>query len=167
MAKDALIHALRQISLLDGLPPLQITEIARRADRVVFKPGQTIITANQPAESAILIFSGTAERISGPGLDEPAQQLPPGSIIAEMAMLIDLTPTSTIVAKSEVRALRLTRTEIHNLIVEYPTLGEHFISKTLGRLNGIAAEMRNIERDLTTFLDKGEEPARASARATA
>ncbi|MGD9668715.1 MAG: cyclic nucleotide-binding domain-containing protein [Hyphomicrobiaceae bacterium] len=152
MAKDDLIRALRQIALLDGLSPLLITEIARRADRVVYKPRQAILTADQPTDAATIIFAGTAERISGPGLQQSPQPLPAGTIIAEMAMLIDLTPTSSIIAMSEVRALRLSRNEIHQLIAEDPALGEHFIAKAVGRLRDIAAQMRDIERELATAL---------------
>ncbi len=153
MTRDALIHALRQIALFDGLSPLQITEIARRADRIVYKPGQTIITAHQPTDATVVIFSGTAERISGPCLEQLSQSLPAGSIIAEMAMLIDLTPTSSVVALTEVRALRLTRSEMCRLIAEDPALADHFIGKAVGRLQDIATKMRDIEMDLTAFLE--------------
>ena len=152
MAKDALIHALRQISLFDGLLPLQITEIARCADRVVYKPGQAIITAHQPADAAIVLISGTAERTSGPGLKQTPQHLPAGTIIAEMAMLIELTPASSVVADTEVRALRLTRTELHRLIAEDSAFGEHFIAKAVERLKDIAVDMRNIEEALAASM---------------
>ncbi|HRY07154.1 MAG TPA: cyclic nucleotide-binding domain-containing protein [Hyphomicrobiaceae bacterium] len=154
MAKDALIRALRQIALFDGLTPLQITEIARRADRIVYRPGQTMITAHQPTDAAVVIFSGTAERTSGPGLERVPQLLPAGTIIAEMAMLIDLVPGSTVIAQTEVRALRLTRSEMHRLIAEDPALGEHFIGKATARLKGIARKMRDIDTDLATLLER-------------
>lgn len=167
MATHALIHALRQIAFFDGLSPLQITEIARRADRVVFKPSQTIVNAHQPIDAAIVIFSGSAERISGPGLDRSSQPLPAGTIIAELAMLIDLVPTSSVVAVTSVRALRLLRTEMHRLIAEDQTLGEHFIAKAVSRLRDIATNMRSIESDLTTFLEHDSATNTGTGSATA
>lgn len=154
MATDTLIQALRQIALFDGLSPLQVTEIARRADRVVYKPRQVITIANQPIDAAIVIFSGTAERISGPGLKQSPQQLPAGTIIAELAMLIEMVPNSSVVALTQVRALRLARTEMHRLIAEDPTLGEHFVAKAVARLKDIEANMRHIEADLAVVLDQ-------------
>lgn len=153
MAKDALIRALRQVAMFDGLKPLQITEIARRADRIVYKPGAHIIRANEPADAAVILVSGHAERLTGPGLERKAQPLPPGTILVEMAMLIDTVPASTVVAVSEVRALRLTREEMHRLIAEDPAMSEHFIAKASGRLRTIADEMRRIEADLSRVLD--------------
>lgn len=148
MARDALIAALRRITLLNGLTPLQITEIARRADRIVFKPGKQIITANEPADAAVVIISGTAERVTGPGLTRSPQPLPAGTILAEMAMLVDMVPTSTVLALSEVRALRLTREEMHRLLAEDVEINDHFLAKAAARLRHIAAQMQEIETTL-------------------
>lgn len=154
MATDALTQALRQIALFAGLSPLRITEIARRADRIVYKPRQVITIANQPIDAAIVIFSGTAERISGPGLKQSPQQLHAGTIIAELAMLVEMVPASSVVALTQVRALRLARTEMHKLIAEDPTLGEHFITKAVARLKDVEASMRHIESELAAVLDQ-------------
>lgn len=158
MARDALIRALRQVELLDGLAPLQITEIARCADRIVFKPGARIMTANQPADAAVVLVTGHAKRLSGPGHSANAQPLPPGTTLAELAMLIDMVPNSTVVAVSEVRALRLTRDEMHRLIADDSALGEHFIAKAATRLQSIAQQMRLVESDLSRRLESGRSP---------
>ena len=152
MATDALIHALRHIAMFDGLSPLQITEIARRADRIVYKPGSRITQAHQPADAAIVLVSGTAERIEGPGLADQSQPLPAGTIIAEMAMLIETVTASTVVAVTEVRALRIARDEMHELIAEDPALAEHFVGKAAGRLRDVAGQMREIENCLARAL---------------
>ena len=150
MAKDALIEALRQLPLLQGLKPIQVTEIARRADRIIHRPGTNITKAGVAIDAAILIIAGRAERLDGPGISRVPQTLPPGSIIAEMAMIIEFTPNSTINAASEVRALRITREEMHNLIAEDPELAKHFISKAASRLKEIAGHMRQISDGLAT-----------------
>ncbi len=159
MARDALIHALRHVAMLDGLSPLQVTEIAYRADRIVFKTGSIITTALQPADAAIVIVSGTAEQITGPGLKANTQLLPPGTIIADMAMLVETTPTSTVVAATEVRALRIGRKDLLQLMAEDPSLAQHFITKAAGRLRNIASQMRQIEQGLRLALTAGPQPA--------
>lgn len=152
MATDALIHALRHIAMFDGLSPLQITEIARRADRIVYKPESRITQAHQSADAAIVLVSGTAQRIEGPGLVDQSQPLPAGTILAEMAMLIETVTASTVVAVTEVRALRIAREEMHELIAEDPALAEHFIAKAAGRLRDVASQMREIENGLALAL---------------
>ena len=145
MSKDVLITSLRQVGLMQGLSPYQITEIARRADRIVFKPGDTIIAADAHADAAILIVSGTAERRHGPGLDGSPEPLPAGVILGEMAMLIDTSHSSTVVAATQVRALRIARSDMHDLMAEEPAVAEHFIAKIAGRLTDLAKEMRDID----------------------
>jgi DNA-binding MarR family transcriptional regulator/CRP-like cAMP-binding protein len=167
MVRDTLIHALRQIALFDGLSPMQITEIARRADRIVFTPGIAISTAHRPADGAIILISGKAERIAGPGLQTAPQLLPAGTIVTEMAMIIDTTPTSTVIAVTQVRALRIGREDIHELIAEDPSLGDHFMAKAAGRLTEIAAHMREIESELTHALEHPPASGRLSSATAA
>jgi CRP-like cAMP-binding protein len=52
MAIDRLVAPLLRVPLLAGLKPLQITELARQAERVVFRRGDTITRAGEPADGA-------------------------------------------------------------------------------------------------------------------
>ncbi len=145
MSRDALITSLRRVALMQGLTPFQITEIMRRADRIVYKPGDTIIAADAEADAAILIVSGTAERRVGPALSGKSETLPAGVILGEMAMLIDTCHSSTVIAATKVRALRIARSEMHELMAEEPAVAEHFIAKIAARLAKLANEMRDID----------------------
>ena len=52
MAIDAIIQPLLKLEIFQGLKPLQITEIARRAYRVVYKPGDVILREHADGEAA-------------------------------------------------------------------------------------------------------------------
>ena len=98
MAIDALVLPLLKVPLFQGLKPLQLTEIARRADRIVYKPGDVIVTAQAESDAAVLVISGEAVRTVGPGLAGDSEDIPPGALISEMTMLIETECTSTVVA---------------------------------------------------------------------
>jgi hypothetical protein len=66
MAIHALVQPLLGVELFNGLKPLQITEILRRADRIVYKPGDVIIKTDDAGDAAVLIIAGDAVRIAGP-----------------------------------------------------------------------------------------------------
>ena len=68
MAIDALVKPLLQLPLFRGLKPMQITEIVRRADRIVYRPGDVIIEEHAEADAAIVLVEGEAVRVSGPDL---------------------------------------------------------------------------------------------------
>jgi len=149
MAIDALVLPLLNVPLFQGLKPLQLTEIARRADRIVYKPGEVIVTAHEGADAAVLVVSGEAVRTEGPGLENGRREdIPAGALISEMTMLIETECSSTIVARTSVRALRITRSEMHAHMADDPSLAEHFIQKISGRLTSFVESMKEIDETL-------------------
>jgi CRP-like cAMP-binding protein len=148
MAHDALVDPLQCVALFQGLKPLQIAEIARQAERIVFRPGDRIIEEGGEGDAAILIVAGDAVRTSGPEIQDTAERVLPGSLIGEMAMLIDTEHTSTIIAEGPVRALKITRASLHGQMAADPSLADHFVNKIIGRLHALAEELRYIDRVL-------------------
>jgi CRP-like cAMP-binding protein len=148
MAIDALVAPLLNIALFQGLRPLQITEIARRAERIVFHPGQTIVEADQAADAAYVIVSGAAARTKGPEIGPEPEAIAVGSLVGEMAMLVETEHSSTVVATTPVRALRITRAGMYEQMTEDATLAEHMVAKISSRLKTLADELRRIDRGL-------------------
>ncbi|MBN8911322.1 MAG: cyclic nucleotide-binding domain-containing protein [Rhizobiales bacterium] len=162
MAIDALVLPLLNVPLFQGLKPLQLTEIARRADRIVYKPGDVIVTAHGEVDAAVLVVSGEAVRTEGPGLATGANEaIPTGALISEMTMLIETECTSTVVARTPVRALRITRSEMHAHMAEDPSIADHFIAKISGRLSSCVEGMREIDRTLAEIDEPGAVEASA------
>lgn len=161
MAKATLSQPLRHLDIFSGLTPLQITEIARRADRIVYKPGAAIISTASPMDAAVVLVSGNAERLRGPGLDGLPVPVTAGAILSEMSMLIDTPSTSTVVAATEVRALRITRDAMHAHMAEDPAIAEHFVAKIAARLARLGEEMRAIEETLARSGSLSPRPAAA------
>lgn len=148
MAIDALVTPLLRIALFQGLRPLQITEIARRAERIMFRPGDTIVEAGADGDAAFVLVSGVAERIKGPDMGPQPEAIVVGSLIGEMAMLVDTEYSSTIVAQTAVRALKITRASMYDQMSEDAGLAEHLVAKIAARLQVLAVELRAIDRRL-------------------
>jgi CRP-like cAMP-binding protein len=149
MALDVLVKPLLGLELLRGLQPTQIAEIARRAERITYRPGDPIIAQNEQGDAAIVIVSGEALRVSGPGLHGRPETVPTGALLGEMAMLIETEYSSTVVARTAVRALRLTRAGLHAQMADDVELAEHFVLAIAGRLRHIADELRAVETTLS------------------
>mgnify|MGYP001246059390 CR=1 FL=1 len=145
MAFDSLVAPLLRVPLFRGLKPLQITEIARRSERMMYRPGDMLIEEGQEAEAAILIISGDAIRVSGPDNMGRAEAIEPGSLLAEMGMLIETQHSSTVVARTPIRALRVTRVELLAQMAEDPDLADHFVQRIAGRLTAMATELRRVD----------------------
>lgn len=148
MAMNALVKPFLRLPLFQGLKPLQLTEIVRRADRVIYKPGDLIIEEDRPGDAAIVIVSGEAVRITSDQNGEAAEPIAEGSIISELSMLIETVHSATIVARGTVKALRLTRAEIHQAMAEDPRLADHMSAKITARLQKVVDEIRSVDRTL-------------------
>ncbi len=155
MAIDALVKPFLLLPLFQGLKPLQLTEIVRRADRIIYRPGDTIIEEDQTGEAAIVIVSGEAVRVSGLEPGEAAETIVEGSMIGEMAMLVETVHSATIVARTTVKALRLTRTEMHAAMADDHKLADHLTEKITARLHNIAIELRAVDQAIEASLRYG------------
>ena len=145
MAMDALVRPLLDLPLFRGLKPLQLTEIVRRAERIIYGPGDVIVCENQVGDAAVVIISGHCQRMDDRGDKNRAEILPEGSLIAELAMLVEVVHVSTIIATSKVKALRLTRSQMHELMENEPAIAEHFSTMIIGRLQALAEELRVVD----------------------
>lgn len=163
MAIDTFVKPMLKLEIFQGLRPLQITEIARRAYRVVYKPGDFIIREDDEADAAIVIVSGEAARISGPGLLHPAEPVPAGSMLGEMAMLIETRHSSTIVARTEVRALRIAREDLQEQMAEDAALADHFVQRITARLSTVLDALKAIDSMVADSEDAILPVGRASA----
>lgn len=133
------------LPLLRGLTPLQIAAIARRADRVSYTPGAVIIEENGLAEAAILIVSGTAARVSGPELAARSEPVVVGSLLGEAAMLVETTYGSTVVARTAVRAVHITRDALHEQMLADPDLADRLVQNLARQLTLFVDELRRID----------------------
>lgn len=145
MALDMVVQSLLRVDLFAGLKPLQVAELARRSDRIVYKPGEPIITEGAIGDAAVLIVKGDAIRISGPSLMQPIESVADGSLVGEMAMLIETSHTSTIVARGMTRAIRLTRDGVLEQILSDRSLADHLSHNLAMRLDAMSRQLREID----------------------
>jgi CRP-like cAMP-binding protein len=148
MAMNALVKPLLHLPLFQGLKPLQLTEIVRRAGRIIYRPGDIIIEDDQAGDAAIIIVSGEAVRVTGLDAGEAAEPIAEGSMIGELAMLVETVHSATILARGTVKALRITRADMHELMAEDPRLADHLTQKITARLQRLAEELRAVDKAL-------------------
>lgn len=145
MALDILVQTMRKVELFGRLSPLQLTELIRRSDRIVYQPGDIIMREGDDADAAVLIVKGDVVRTAGPWLSTPAEPVPVGSLLAEMAMLVPIQHMSTVVAQSPVRAIRLTRVEVLEQVKLDPKLADQLSVTLSARLKAVAQQLREID----------------------
>lgn len=144
MSSEALIAPFTRIALFEGLTQDQLERIARAAERIVYQAGDVIQTEGDISDAAVLIVSGHADVVDEPS-DATGDNIEPGSLIGEMAMLIETRAASTVIARGAVRACRIPRRQLRKLLETDPTVADHLMAKISERLNAMAAEMRRVD----------------------
>jgi CRP-like cAMP-binding protein len=145
MAIDDPVTPLSRVALFAGLTRLQLDELAERAEKLRFHAGDTLVKAGQAGDGAYLLVSGLVECITGPDPSSAPERVEPGSLIGEMAMLIEHNYGSTFIARERAFCLKLTRAAVHAQMLEDASLIEHFQRRITERLQHTRAELRRIE----------------------
>lgn len=147
MAMNTLVGPFLGVEIFQGLELGQIEEIARRSERIVFRPGDVIVNGNASSDGAVLIAAGEAVIAGERGfLHGAAEPVPAGSLLNEMAMLVETDLSLVVIARTTVRALKISRAELYQLMTEDLSIAEHFTAKISGRLTDFVEGFRRVER---------------------
>ncbi len=152
MTNDTLLAPFTRVAIFDGLSADRLERIARAAERIVYQPGDAIQNEGDIPDAAILVVSGKVLVVDDRN-DETGDPVAPGSLVGELAMLIETRALSTVVARSSVRAFRVTRHHLRLLMDTDPALADHFVAKISQRLTVMAAEMRRVDSALAASLE--------------
>lgn len=142
MTHKPIVGSALQIPLFHGLDAEQMSEIVRRAEHVQYEPGEALIEDGEKGEAAILVISGRATQFNAFSTTRPYDPIGPGSLVGEMAMLVETVHHLTVIADEPIKALKFHRPMIEALMGEDPRLADHFVARIASRLNDLAAEMR-------------------------
>jgi signal-transduction protein with cAMP-binding, CBS, and nucleotidyltransferase domain len=158
MPMDKLVAPLLRVPLFAGLRPLQLTELARQAERMKFRRGDVIIEAGRPGDAAFLIVAGAAGRIDPPGATGEVDPIEPGSLVGEMAMLVEHVYRATVIACDRVLCLKLNRYAVHAQMADDAALARHFERRIRERLVRVAEDLRQIDAILAACAEPGAKP---------
>jgi CRP/FNR family transcriptional regulator, cyclic AMP receptor protein len=152
MVADKVIAPLLRVPIFMGLHAPQLSEIARQAEKIAFRSGSTITQAGVVGDGAYLIVTGVAVRQSSAST-EAAEPIEPGSLIGELAMLVDHVYGATVLAQGRVTCLKILRSALLEQMEADPDLAEHFSNILTARLVHVATEMRRIDATLAAYAE--------------
>jgi CRP/FNR family transcriptional regulator, cyclic AMP receptor protein len=167
MAIDRLVAPLLRVPLFAGLKPLQLTELARQAERMKFQRGDVITKAGEPGDGAYLVVSGLAEHVEPTDPAAAAEPIEPGSLVGEMAMLVEHAYGATIIARDRVLCLKITRAAVRAQMLEDAALARHFERRISERLSRVVDDLRRIDGILAACGSDAPQPEPAPAATAA
>lgn len=145
---DAKIELLQQVDLFRGLAPIQIGAIAVVGRKVFFQAGENLITEGEAGDTAYIIMTGKASCTKFEAHQPVDQDLWPGTMVGELAMLVETIHNVTVSAKERLRAMAIHRDDFRAVMEVDPLIAKHISEKLLVRLHGLAADLRKIDHKL-------------------
>ena len=144
MHLESFFAPLLQAPLFAGLGPQQLKTLALGCERCTFTAGEVVILQGRPGDAAFLIVEGAVARIEHPLGAVGREEFGPGTLIGEMAMLIETEHTSTMVAQGQVSALRLSRSVIAEMCEADFQLADYFASQLQSRVDDMITGLNQI-----------------------
>jgi CRP/FNR family transcriptional regulator, cyclic AMP receptor protein len=141
---DALFAPLLRAPLFAGLTPAQLKTLALGCERATLEDGEALIVRGTPGDCAYLVVRGTVVRTEHPLAAAEPETFGVGTLVGEMAMLIETEHTSTIVARGKVSVLRLQRAMIEQLVVADPALGTHLADYVMGKVDAVLGGLKRM-----------------------
>jgi len=145
MVASGIVEALQQVAIFQGLAAHQLEALAEHSERVKFQADEHITRAGEAGSGAYVLVTGAAERTAEDGKFEQPEPVAPGSIIGQLAMLIEHSYGSTVVARDRVLCLKITRAGVQAQMANDPSLAQHFAQHVTQRLLAVAQELKDID----------------------
>lgn len=145
---DANIELLEQVPLFSGLSKAQLGAIAAIGRKSFFQAGEALISEGETGDTAYLILTGKAgcPKIEDRQIIE--EDLWPGTLVGELAILIETTHNFSVTAKERLRALAIPREAFRAVMEAEPAIAQHISEKLLVRLHALTEDLRKLDSKL-------------------
>lgn len=131
------VDLLRSIPMLAKLPSNKLKLLAFASDRVSFAKGEVLFEQDDEADAGYIIISGEGDILVSTGPDTPPAKvatIKPHEFVGDMAILCDMPRTATVVAATDLEALKILKEHMMELINETPSLAVSVLKEQVQRL---------------------------------
>ena len=129
------VAALHRVELFANVPGRVLAAVAELTDEARFSTGKVLIEEGAVEAHLYAVVGGRVRVHRG---DRTLVELGPGSSVGELAALVPQPRTATVTALEPTLALRLDKTVLDDLLLEWPELAHGVIAALVGRLRAIA-----------------------------
>jgi CRP-like cAMP-binding protein len=143
------VELLRRVPLFAGIEPAKLKLLAYTSDVVTYHSGQVLFRKGDVGDAAYVIIKGDAEvTITTDSGDVPIAQLKDGDFLGEIAILCDTPRTATVMAKSDLKTLRIRKEPFFELLRQFPEMAIEMTRLMAERLTRTTNELVEAQRKL-------------------
>ena len=137
------VDLLRQIPLFANIEGSKLKLLAFTSERLTYESGQELFHQGDMGDAAYIVIDGEADVM----LDTPSGAIrvagvARNDIVGEIAILCDVPRTATVVARSELVTLRITKELFFRLVTEFPQMAVEIMRELARRLEKTTAQLQ-------------------------
>jgi CRP/FNR family transcriptional regulator, cyclic AMP receptor protein len=134
LTKD--LGVLRNIPLFAKVDPAKLKLLAFTSERLAYLPGDELFHQGDHGDAAYIILEGGADiLVDTPKGTIKVASLGKNDIVGEIAILCDVPRTATVVAHSDLEALRVSKEGFLHLVTQFPQVGIEVMSALASKLH--------------------------------
>ena len=149
------VEVLRKIPLFAKIEPARLKLLAFTSEHVEFRAGEAVCRQGDPGDAAYIVLDGTADVVvQGEGGPMTVATIGRNDIVGEIAILCDVPRTATVLATTQLVALRVSKDGFFNLVTQFPQVGVEVmhelaarLHQTTTRLTEASLKLRELEHD--------------------
>lgn len=131
----------------------QLDELAAKARPVVFPAGAVLMTSGDFGNAMYVVVEGTVtvELIDEQGAEREIADLGKGDIVGEMSLMTGARRNATVIAKTDVETLEITKVALEEIFARAPVLVDRFsvvLARRQTELDRIASETAHSADDV-------------------
>jgi len=143
---DVEVEALKQVPLFRGIDPTKLRLLAFMSERVKFRSGERLCEQGERGDSAFIILSGEADiTVRTPSGEQRVAKVRRNDMVGEIAILIDVPRTASVIAAGEVVALAVSKESFLKLMSHFPEMALEVTRVLAQRLERTTRQLAELQ----------------------
>jgi CRP-like cAMP-binding protein len=137
------VESLRRIPIFAKIDASKLKLLAFASERMTFEPNQELFHQGDVADAAYILLDGTADvTIDAPQGPMKVASFSKNDFVGEMGVLCDIPRTATVVARSRLVTLRISKEHFLQVITDFPVVALEVIRELAHRLEHTTLQLR-------------------------
>lgn len=152
MSLETDVQLLARVPMLSEFSEDKLRLLAFSAENRSYRDGQQLFAAGDRADAGFVVAEGEVA-LTGPGGPEPVEVAGPGSLVGELALMVEGERAFTATARGAVEVIVIRRPLFRRMLEEYPDVARGMYARMSARLAETTAALMRV-RDRIDAIDR-------------
>ena len=138
------VELLRNIPLFAKIEPSKLKLLAFTSQRLTFNPGDSLFKQGDSGDALYVIMEGDADvLVDTPGGQITVATMGKNDFVGDIAVLCDVSRTTTVTATSKLTTLRITKDIFFQLVCQFPQIAIEIMRVLAHRLDVTTRQLQD------------------------